>query len=176
MANSQTIHDEDILLDDAYDALSDHFLDRQGFIAEYERINDSSLKKRFLRLASAYKFLVKSGNFIVPQHQPGASFNFFDMTFKFIAIISIIEAIYSHDEWIDFYQWLDKSRKEIEYPIDQTTLEHYYSQYKSEYGSIRNTVKFFKALDAKEEEYLKSKVTAQSAEATSLERQGGTKG
>jgi len=159
VSNDQSIHDEEILLKDAFDTLGSHFVDQEGFLAEYERIPNASLKNRFLRLTSTYKSLVKDGSFSVPGDQVEASGKYIDVTYKFIALISIIEAIFSKDEWLDFYQWLSKSQNAHVFPItDQTELKLLYKQYKSEYGAIRNTIKFFGALELDAQEFLKSKL------------------
>lgn len=154
VSNSQFVSDEEILLEDAFDALRVHFISREGFLAEYKRISDTCSKSRFLRLASVYRSLVKSGNF-VPGNPLETSFNYLDITYKYIALLSIIEAVFSKDEWLDFHQWLSRPQNANVFPIwDQTTLEELYSQYNSEYGAIRNTVKFFKALEVEEQEFL----------------------
>jgi hypothetical protein len=63
--------------------------------------------------------------------------------------------VYSKDEWLDFHHWLSKSHNANIFPIkDQATLEELYNQYNSEYGAIRNTIKFFKTLEIDEQEFL----------------------
>jgi hypothetical protein len=154
VSNSQFSNDEEILLEHAFDALRVHFINREGFLAEYKQISDTNSKSRFLRLASVYRSLVKSGNF-VPGHPLDTSFNYLDITYKYIALLSIIEAVFSKDEWLGFHQWLCKHQKANIFPIkDQTSLEELYSQYNSEYGATKNTVKFFKALEKVEQEFL----------------------
>ena len=108
MSNSQFSQDEIILLDDAFDALSAYFINRESFLTQYNQINTTS-KIRFLRLTSIYRALVKKGNFEPPADTLEVSINYYDITYKFIALISIIEAMFSPDEWLDFYRWLRKS-------------------------------------------------------------------
>lgn len=159
MSNSQFIKDETILLDDAFDALCEHFVNRESFLTKYNHIPDPSLKIRFLRLTSVYRSLVKKGRFNVPANAPEVSINYFEITYKFIALISIIEAMFAPDDWLDFYHWLRKSNNADVYPIEnQIALEKLYTQYNSEYGAIRNAIKFFETLELKEQEFLKSKL------------------
>ena len=154
MLNSQFVDDE--LLPNAFNALHEHFTSREGFEAEYSRI-PNPLKIRFLRLASLYSNLVKNGNFSVPPDVLSKSnFNYYDLTYKFIALISIIEAVVGKDEWLDFYQWLQHTR--VVSIKDKTELDDLHTKYKSEYGVIRSLVKFFQTLDEEEREFLKSKL------------------
>lgn len=159
MSNPQFCEDETILLGEAFDALREHFINCESFLIQYNRISDTS-RIRFLRLTSIYRALVKKGNFNPPADTLEVSINYYDITYKFIALISIIEAVYSTDEWIDFYHWLRISSNAEVFPIEnQIALERLYTQYNSEYGAIRNAIKFFEALELKEQAFLKSKLT-----------------
>lgn len=159
MSNSQFSEDEKILLDDAFDALCEHFINREGFLIQCKQISDIS-RSRFVRLTSIYRSLVKKGNFNPPTDALQVSINYYDITYKFIALISLIEAIFSPDEWLDFYQWLRKPNNTEVFPIEnQASLDSLYTKYNLEYGAIRNAIKFFETLDLKEQEFLKSKLT-----------------
>jgi len=156
VSTSQFIDDEILLLPDAFNALRDNFKSREGFEVEYRRIPDA-LKIRFLRLASTYRNLVKDGNFSVPlEALPTSNFNYYDLTYKYVALISIIEATMGKDEWLGFYDWL-KHTKVVSIK-NKTELDDLYEKYKSEYGVIRNIVKFFQTLDEEEQEFLKTKL------------------
>jgi hypothetical protein len=158
--NSQFIQDEEILLINAFDALSEHFVSRDSFLVQYNQISEQSSKLRFLRLTSIYRALIKKGNFIPPSDALPTSLNYYDITYKFIALISIIEAMFSPDEWLDFYRWLRKPSNVGVFPIeDHLALDRLYERYNSEYGAIRSAVRFFKALELPEQEFLKSKLT-----------------
>ena len=160
MSNPQFSEDEAILFDDAFDALSGYFVSRETFMIQYNRIAEASSRIRFLRLTSIYRALVKKGNFNPPVNTLEVSINYYDITYKFIALISIIEAMFSPDEWLDFYQWLRKSSNAEVFPIeDRIALDKLYTQYNSEYGAIRNAIKFFETLELEEQEFLKSKLT-----------------
>jgi len=159
VSNSQFSQDETLLFDDAFDALSAYFIDRESFLSQYDQIPDTTSKIRFLRLASIYRALIKKGNFELPANDLKVSINYYDITYKFIALLSIIEAIFSPDEWLDFYHWLRKTSNAEVFPIEnQIDLDRLYTQYNSEYGAIRNAIKFFEELDIKEQEFLKSKL------------------
>ena len=139
--------------------MSAYFINRESFLTQYNQIPDTSSKIRFLRLTSIYGALVKKGKFEPPANTLEVSIDYYDITYKFIALISIIEAMYSPDEWLDFYDWLRKSSNAEVFPIEnQIDLDRLYAQYNSEYGAIRNTIKFFEALDIQEQEFLKSKL------------------
>jgi hypothetical protein len=163
MSNSQFVQDEILLLPDAYQALYNHFESFEGFRSEYERIADPLEKIRFLRLISVYKNLVKDGKFTVPSGSlPQSNINYYEVTYKFIALISIIEAMFSKDDddWSDFYEWLIKAnKKESIFPIeDPEALRKLYEEYNSEYGATKNAVKFFESLNEEEQAFLKTKV------------------
>ncbi len=162
MTDSQDALDEKLLLTDAFLALQDHFQNYEGFHNQYKNIPDT-MNIRFLRLASVYRNLVKDGNFNVPPEAlTKSNDNFYDITYKYIALISIIEAVVADDTWIDFYQWLRKKAKNKEikaFPIEnQNELDELYKQYKSEFGAISSAVKFFKALEEREQEFLQRKL------------------
>jgi hypothetical protein len=153
----QIIEDNKLLVDDAFDAFRQHFNSREGFLTECDRISDHEKKNRFLRLASLYNVLVKDGNFKVsPKYLSKYGGNFYDTTYKFIALSSIIEAVNSKDEHLDFYEWL-KNKKH--YSINnKQELEDLYQDYKSDYGAINNFVKFFEKLQQDEQEFLKKEL------------------
>jgi len=149
-------YDEILLLPAAFNALPEHFQSREGFETAYKRIPDPQ-KIRFLRLASIYKNLVKDGKFIAPLNTlPESGLNYYDLTYKFIALISIIEAVVGKDNWLDFYQWLEHTK--VVSIKDKTELDDLHEKYKSEYGVIKNVVKFFQTLDEEEQEFLKTKL------------------
>ena len=160
MPTSKNTQDETLLLPDAYSALREHFKSYEAFKAEYEGISDSSKQIRFLRLASIYKNLVKDGKFNVPPDSLSESnINYYEITYKFVALISMIEAIYATDNWLNFHDWLKSPQNIGVFPIDNpNALRKLYEQYNSEYGAINNAVKFFKALKDDEQEFLKKKV------------------
>jgi len=155
-------HDENLLLPDAFNVFQNHFRSREGFEAEYKRIPDT-MKIRFLRLASIYKNLVKDGKFSVPPEAlPNSTSNYYDLTYKYIAMISIIEAVVGKDKWLDFYEWL-KYTKVVSIK-DKTELDDLHKTYKSEYGVIKNIVRFFQTLDDEEKEFLKTKLVQYRAD------------
>jgi hypothetical protein len=168
MSNSQFVQDEILLLPDAYQTLYNHFESFEGFRSEYERIADPLEKIRFLRLLSLYKNLVKDGKFNVPSGSLlQSNINYYEVTYKFIALISIIEATVSQHDWSDFYDWLRKlNKKRGIFPIeDPKELRKLYEQYNSEYGATKNAVKFFESLNEEEQAFLKTKLVPQQVKA-----------
>jgi hypothetical protein len=74
--------------------------------------------------------------------------SFVDQTYKFIAIVALIESIFDKNDYIDFYQWIMRNRKNNLFPIsDERALSGLYAVYKEEYGNTLNIVRFFQSLD-----------------------------
>jgi hypothetical protein len=84
--------------------------------------------------------------------------DYLDRTYKFISIMSLIEAMFADEEYVDFYQWLMmKKRKKQIFPIaDAKTLDTLYREYKLKFGA-KKVVKFFSELDPGAQEYLASR-------------------
>ncbi len=73
--------------------------------------------------------------------------------------MSLIEAMFAEEAYVDFYQWLTmKRRKKIIFPItDAETLDALYREYKLQFGA-RKAVKFFSELDEGAQKYLAARI------------------
>ena len=90
---------------------------------------------------------VIDGNYSSPKYDV-EDLSFVDQTYKFIAIIALIESIYDKNDYIDFYQWIMRNRKNGPFPInDEKDADKLYAAYKAEHGNTLNIVRFFQSLD-----------------------------
>jgi hypothetical protein len=73
--------------------------------------------------------------------------------------MSLIEAMFADEEYVDFYQWLMmKKRKKLIFPIpDPMALDDLYREYKTTFGSKR-AVRFFSELDESAQSYLAARI------------------
>jgi len=109
----------------------------------------------FGSLATTY-FLVKEGGYSSNKYNV-EELAFVDQTYKFIAIVALIESMYEEDEFIDFYQWLIRNKKKDVFPI--TTPKEAglrYQAYKAEHGNTSNIVKFFRFLDVSAKVFIRN--------------------
>lgn len=150
------ITNEAIFLKYSYDVFSKYFLDKDSFLAFYNTINTKEEKNKFLKIASFYKFLIVDGEFLNTKDKNYDEYiDYLDLTYKYIAIFSFIEALYTEDEYKEFYDWL---MKEARYPIDnKKALEGLYTRYKQKYGSIKKAIKFFESLDDESKKHIQEK-------------------
>jgi hypothetical protein len=143
----------------AFAALRDNFESKKRFDAFLNTISQPERKDLFLRLASFYRFMAKEGQLHFSRKLWCAGLDYIDDTFKYISIFALIEASFLKDEYLDFYQYLTKTKSSIKYPLDnREQLDLLHKKYKGEYGAIQNAVKFFEALDSKCKENLAAKL------------------
>jgi hypothetical protein len=137
--------ERDYFLPLAFDGFRHYFSDKQEFEAFLDSIPEDRDKDRFLQIVSFYKYLIKEGNFgdgtdTFPEY--------INLSYKFIGLFSLIEAIYS-DDYIEFYGWLCSTENRPEaFPInDLSKLGELYQKYTNDHGSIKKVVRFFRSLD-----------------------------
>jgi hypothetical protein len=161
MPDMRYIHDKEKFLKYAYEVFGDCFEDETQFFEQFERIEKDKQKNLFLKISSFYKFLVRDGEFRTKVEGSIKTVDYLDQTYKFIALISFIEALYIDEEYIDFYQWLiSKKRRGEIFPIsDIEALKTQYSKYKSVYGAAQKAEIFFNELDEKAQDYIRSRIT-----------------
>jgi hypothetical protein len=108
-----------------------------------------------------YRLLVRDGEYrlIGAGTRQHLYISYLDQTYKFISIMSLIEALFAEEEYVDFFQWLTmKKRKRQIFPItDEKALDDLYRQYKLEYGA-RRAVRFFSELDEGAKRFLAARV------------------
>jgi hypothetical protein len=110
-------------------------------------------------IISCYKLLVRDGEYRLVEKWHNLYLDYLDQTYKFISIMSLIEAMFADDEHVDFYQWLTmKERRKKIFPIaDPSALESLYREYKLKYGS-RKVIRFFCDLDEGARKFLANRI------------------
>jgi hypothetical protein len=147
MSSMRFIENEEKFLEYSWSVFQEYFMDRASFIEKYHRIESPEKKNCFLRLASYYLFFVVDGNYSSPKYDV-EELAFVDQTYKFMAIVALIESIYDKNDYIDFYQWIMRNRKNGAFPInDEKDASKLYAAYKEEHGNTLNMVRFFQSLD-----------------------------
>lgn len=130
----------------SYQALQDRFVSKAEFVSFFDKIEGDDRKSLFLRTASFYLFLVKKGDWHVNVPGSGRTIDYLTDTYKYIAIFSLIESL-QEKEFIDFYSFLVRRKSNVSFPImNKQELHQWYREYKKEYGSIKQSVQFFRSL------------------------------
>jgi hypothetical protein len=156
--------DDDVYKDDAYQALSSQFENRQKFESFYSSLIDDETKDEFLRVGSSYLFFVKNGDWHV--HDVPRSkgvIEYFTISFKLVALLAIIESL-SDKKYVDFLPWLSGKDQKSLFPLTETRLQELYDEYKLEYGSIRRCKSFFANLSTPTKEKLRKSITIKGTE------------
>ncbi len=151
------VNNEAAFLKYSYDVFSKYFSGRDSLFAFYNTINATDEKNKFLKIASFYKFLVIDGQFLNTKDKNYNEYiDYFDFTYKYIAIFSLIEALYTKDDYKEFYGWLRKNKDC--YPIDsEQALDSLYETYNQIYGSTKKAIRFFKSLDDESKKLIQEK-------------------
>jgi len=164
--------DDDAYKDDAYQALSSQFENRQKFESFYSSLSDDETKDEFLRVGSSYLFFVKNGDWYVHDvPRSNALIEYFTNSFKLVALLAIIESL-SEKKNVDFFFWLSEKAKDQKslFPITETRLQELYDEYKLEYGSIRQCRLFFANLSLLTKEKLRKSITIEGEPVKSIEK------
>lgn len=147
MPSMRFIENEDKFLGYSWSVYESYFSDKESFINQYNHIDSPEKKNSFLRLTSYYLFFVIDGSYSSPKYDV-EDLSFVDQTYKYVAIVALIESMYGKNDYIDFFQWIMRNKKNELFPI-KTPQEasKLYASYKAEYGNTLNIVKFFQSLD-----------------------------
>lgn len=122
----------------AWEVYSPYFNDQNSLLEKLESINDG---KKFLQTTKKYYYLVFDVE-IKNRNAPFIDMEFVGEGYKLIAIISIIESLYSAGNINDFHQWLMKRN----FPIQiekKTDLDGLYKEYIGENGCKTKVYLFF---------------------------------
>jgi hypothetical protein len=162
--------DDNDYKDDACQALSSQFNNRQKFESFYSSLNDDKTKDEFLRVGSSYLFFVKNGDWHVHDvPRSNSLIEYFTNSFKLVALLAIIESLFEKKN-IDFFEWLSEKDRKNAFPIrDRSQLRKLYDEYKREYGSIRRCKSFFANLSAPTQDKLCKSIIVDGAPASSIE-------
>lgn len=159
MTDLKYFKEEDRFLESAWEVYRDYFVSRSNFLYQYNTIPSAERKNLFLMILSGYKLLVRDGQYRLVEEWQHLYLDYLDNTYKFISIMSLIEALFADEPHVDFYQWLTmkKRRKQI-FPItDPETLDELYREYKIKFGA-RKAIRFFSQLDESAQSYLAARI------------------
>src|SRR5215211_4377358 len=160
MLDMRFIEQEGQYLEYAWEVYSDYFSSRGNFVSGYEGVPNEQRKNLFLMIVAGYKQLVRDGEYHLVGAQSYLYIGHLDQTYKFISIMSLIEAMFADEPHIDFYEWLTmRKRRQQVFPIESAeALRALYCEYKAKFGAKR-AVRFFSELDDGAQQYLASRVT-----------------
>ncbi|MHA2408191.1 MAG: hypothetical protein ACXACA_07460 [Candidatus Ranarchaeia archaeon] len=157
---------KDKFLEYSFQALQSHFGTKDEFLSFFEKIKNDAQKNLFLKTASFYLFLVKKGDWLVDISDSNRNVDYLTDTYKYIAIFSLIESLQDKSH-LDFYSFLARRKTNVTFPIrDKTQLEKWYRKYKKEFGSIRQSVRFFKSLSTRSKAELINNLEVTDVKAT----------
>lgn len=125
----------------------------------FNAIEKDEEKDLFLRVGIFYKYLVVEGAYQFPEKILNKGMSYIDDTYKYIAIFSLIETLETPDNYVKFYQWLQRD-KDLAFPVGKKPkmiLDQKYQEYKEQYGSIKAAVRFFERLDDSDKSKIKEK-------------------
>jgi len=160
------LDDRDKFLEYSLQALQDQFSTRDELVSFFENIENDDQKNLFLKTASFYLFLVKNGDWLVDISGSDKRVDYLTDTYKYIAIFSLIESL-QDKEFMDFYSFLVRRKTNVEFPInDKKELGQWYRKYKQEFGSIHQSVQFFKSLSAQKKADLIKNLEVKNAKPT----------
>lgn len=134
-------------------------MSKEDFLLFFNSITSNKDKDHFLRISSFYLFLVKEGDFLISVPNVKERIDYITDSYKYIAIFSLVEALYTRDKYIDFYKYLTRKRSPAKYPINtKKELEFLFKQYNANYGAIQKAIRFFKSLDSQLQNLLAQKL------------------
>jgi len=138
--------------------LQDHFNTRDDFVKFFEDIDDDDRKNLFLKTAAFYLFLVKKGHLVVDVKGSNREVDYLTDTYKHIAIFSLMESL-RDETFLEFYDFLKRRKTNVQFPIScRQELDQWHRKYKDEFGSIRQSIRFFKSLNSRRRSELISKI------------------
>lgn len=147
MLDLRYIHDKDKFMVYAYDVFKPYFPEESEFIRQFETLESDELKNHFLHIISFYKLLVRDGKFVSTDPNLPPYTDYLDETYRYVALISLIEALFTTEEYKDFYEWLRSRAKHGALPINTTDeLDGLFNEYTEEHGLTQKVVRFFSAL------------------------------
>jgi hypothetical protein len=166
MRDMRFLEAEDKFLKYSYIALKTHFARKKEFNEFYDAITQDEDKNLFLKTASFYLLLVKRGDWLIKLPGVNKRIDYLTDTYKYIAIFSLIESLH-REPFIEFYEYLVREKSNITFPIkDKEELSCYFRKYKSEFGSIQQSMTFFKSLAERHQSAILKKLEITDSKAT----------
>ena len=129
----------------SYLALSDWFESKDQLTEWFYKLPSDHRRDTFLKVAPRYLALVKHGDWHVDIPDSNPIVDYFTETYKFVAIIALIESL-SDERHLDFYQFLTAKDSKGDFPLERGALDGKYRAYKELYGANRRCIAFFKLL------------------------------
>ena len=149
MPDMRYFQSKDKFLDYAYDIFKPYFPDEDEFIRQFESLPSDEAKNHFLHIASFYKLLVRDGKFICTDPDLPEYTDYIDETFRYVALISLIEALYETEEYMEFFEWLMIKAKQGTLNISTPqSLQGLHETYNQVYGLTQKATRFFTSLPA----------------------------
>lgn len=147
-------------------ALQNCFTSQNEFNAFFNAIINDDQKNLFLKTATFYLFLVKKGDWLVDVPGSNKRIDYFADTYKYIALFSLVESLHNL-KFMDFYTYLIRRKSKVKFPIqDKAELNQYYKNYKKEFGSIQQSIRFFQSLSRQRKATLIQKLEVTNIEPT----------
>jgi len=138
----------------AFQVFREYFPSRSAFDAFVDSITADEEKRRFIKVASFYKFLVKDGRFSVAGAEEA---KYFDEAYRFLAICALIEWVEPRVRVKGFYSWVSKSP--AAFPIQgPQELKALQQQYRNQSRLVTKMVSFFHRLDGASKRELESSI------------------
>jgi len=160
MSKYQYLDSKEKFLEYSYKALTGRFKNKKEFVSFFESISSDEAKNHFLEISSLYLFLVKKVNISINVSESDKQVDYITNTPKYVAIFSLIEALYTKDdEYIDFSTFLMCKKPNVGFPIkNRKEIEEIYNRYNQKYGATKKAVRFFNSLSPKLKELVGSKL------------------
>ena len=158
MKDMRYLQSEKHFLEYAFQALKEHFKDKNELEQFYRSIKTDEDKNLFLKISSFYLFLVKNCSIRHDIDGTPKEVEYVTNTLKYTAIFSLIEGLYSKKGYIDFFEFLMKKSNQIQFPISEEQLRSHYDYYKKQYGAIQKARVFFKQIEDFYDRHLKAKI------------------
>jgi len=114
------------------ESLKNYFKSEQEFNIFFDNLCDKEIKFRFIFCGNYYHYLKFNKEI--------------NANIQLIMVLSIIEKIYSEEDFIDFKDWCSKEQKNInlnDFTSFKSLLEYLKFQYHNIYGSKQKTLGFF---------------------------------
>lgn len=148
-----------------YLAVQSHFESIDALDDWFSHLPSDEKRDAFLKIAPYYLALVKNGDWNVDIPDSNRVIPYFTNTFKYIALMSLIESL-SDTKFIDFYSYLIRRRTKAQFPLEKSELTEMYKTYNNEFGSIRRCIGFFKGLPKVRQDALVGKLDAHGVKPT----------
>jgi hypothetical protein len=142
------------LQNQSWQVFKTYFENNESFLEKVYEITTSKEQRVFLETTSRYFNLVKELrciNSTVDVLDP----DWISDTYKFNAIIALIESLAPYEKYIDFHDWLIKQN---DFPLNKGQVEDAYSKYKEIYGSRKSIMDFFQKLDVDAQNFLRKSI------------------